>query len=135
MFATALATATDTTDNLTPGEVFSAWLGWITLGTILYALIALVSAILIARKAGYSQWLGVIAVAVPIAGPIFILIFAFVKWPALKERDAALALLKKNKLSLEAPKPAGSAGDKAAGKGSGKLPAASSKDLKNPETP
>ncbi len=135
MFATALATATDTTDNLTPGEVFSAWLGWITLGTILYVLIALVSAILIARKAGYSQWLGVIAVAVPIAGPVFILIFAFVKWPALKERDAALALLKKNGLSIEAPKPAGSTRDTAAGKGSGKVPTASSKDLKKPETP
>ncbi len=127
MFATALATATDTTDNLTPGEVFTAWLGWITLGTIVYALIALVSAILIARKAGYSQWLGVIAVAVPVAGPVFILIFAFVKWPALRERDAALALLKKHGLSIEPPKPADSA--------SGKVPTASSKDLKKPDTP
>ena len=131
MFATALATSlatvTDTTGNLTPGEVFTAWLGWITLGTIVYAVIALVSAILIARKAGYSHWLGVIAVAVPIVGPVFVLIFAFVKWPALKQRDAALALLKKNGLSLEPAKPAASS--------SGTVPTASSKDLKKPETP
>lgn len=127
MFATALATATDTTDNLTPGEVLTAWLGWITLATTLYAVIALVSAILIARKAGYSHWLGVIAVAVPVVGPVFVLIFAFVKWPALKERDAALALLKKNGLSIEPPKPASPA--------SGKVPTASSKDLGRPDAP
>jgi hypothetical protein len=127
MFATAFASATDTTDNLTPGEVFTAWLGWITLGTIAYVLIALVSAILIARKAGYSHWLGVIAVAVPVVGAVFILIFAFVKWPALKERDAALALLKKHGLSIEPPKPAGS--------GSGNTTAASSKDLGRPDAP
>jgi len=129
MFATslttALATATDTNGNLTPGEVFSAWLGWITLATVLYAVIALISAILIARKAGYSHWLGVIAVAVPVVGPVFILIFAFVKWPALKERDAALALLKKHGLALEAPKPGTAA--------TGTTTTASSKDLKRPE--
>ncbi len=135
MFATALATAIDADEDLTFGDVVSAWLGWLILATILYAIIALVSAILIARKAGYSQWLGVIAVAVPVAGPVFILLFAFVKWPALKERDTALALLKKNKLSLEAPKPTGSASSVPAGKGSGAIPTASSKDLKKPGTP
>jgi apolipoprotein N-acyltransferase len=129
MLATALFTATDTTDDLTPGEVFAAWLGWITLATVIYAVIALVAAILIARKAGYSHWLGVIAVTVPIAGAIFILIFAFIKWPALKERDAALELLKKNGLSIApAKKP-----DAPAGKASGALPTASAKDLKKPE--
>jgi hypothetical protein len=127
MFASALATATDTTDDLTFGEVVTAWLGWITLGVILYAVIALVAAILVARKAGYSHWLGVIAVMVPIAGAVFILIFAFVKWPALKERDAALALLKKNGLSLPAPKPPAPA--------SGTVATASAKDLKNPDAP
>lgn len=135
MLATALAMATDTTDNLTPGEVFTAWLGWITLAVVVYAVIALVAAILIARKAGYSHWLGVIAVAVPLAGLVFILIFAFVRWPALKQRDEALALLKKNGLSLEAPKPAARAGDNAAGKSSGRIPTASSQDIKKPETP
>ncbi len=128
MLAAALSTATDTTGNLTPGQVFTAWLGWITLGTIVYGVIALVSAILVARKAGYSHWLGVIAVAVPVVGPVFILIFAFVKWPALKERDAALALLKKNGLALEPPKPADDAPN---GKGS----AASSKEPKKPANP
>jgi hypothetical protein len=122
MFATALATATDTTDDLTLGEVFTAWLGWITLSVVIYAVVALLAAILIARKAGYSHWLGVIAVMVPIAGAVFILIFAFVKWPALKQRDEALALLKKNGLSIEAPKPAARAGDNAADKSSGRIP-------------
>ncbi len=103
MFASALFAATDTTaadDNLTFGDVVSAWLGWIMLATVLYIVIALVAAILVARKAGYSHWLGVIAVAVPIAGPIFILIFAFAKWPALKERDEAMALLAEHGLGL-----------------------------------
>lgn len=127
MFATALATAIDADEDLTFGDVVSAWLGWLILATILYAIIALVSAILIARKAGYSQWLGVIAVAVPVAGPVFILIFAFVKWPALKERDAALALLKKNKLSLEAPKPTDAV--------TTKLTPKSSTDVKKPDSP
>jgi hypothetical protein len=135
MLATALATAEDTTDDLTVPEVFSAWFGWIMLAVSIYTVIALVAAILVARKAGYSHWLGVIAVAVPVAGPVFILIFAFVKWPALQERDDALALLKKHGLSIEVPKPAASAGDIAAGKSSGKIPTASSKDIKKPETP
>ena len=107
MYASALATATDNTDNLTPSELFAAWIGWITLGAAVYAVLAVVAAILIARKAGYSHWLGVIAAMVPIVGAIFVLIFAFVKWPALKERDAALALLKKNGLSLADPKARG----------------------------
>jgi hypothetical protein len=128
MLAAALSTATDTTGNLTPGQVLTAWLGWITLGTIVYGVIALVSAILVARKAGYSHWLGVIAVAVPVVGLIFVLMFAFVKWPALKERDAALALLKKNGLALESPQPAA---DVPSGKGS----VASSKELKKPTNP
>ena len=127
MFATALATAsdttaTDTTGNLTISDVVTHWLGWLTLATIAYLVISLVAAILIARKAGYSHWLGVIAVAVPAVGLVFVLIFAFVKWPALKERDAALALLKKNGLSLAPPKPA----DSASGKPSGKISTTSS---------
>lgn len=132
MFATALATATDTTatdttGNLTFSDVVTAWLGWLTLATIAYVVISLVAAILIARKAGYSHWLGVIAVAVPVVGVVFVLLFAFIKWPALKERDAALALLKKNGLSIEPPKPADSA--------SGKVATASSKDLRKPDAP
>ena len=131
MLASALVTATDSAadDNLTFGDVVSAWLGWITLAIILYAVIALLAAILIARKAGYSHWLGVIAVAVPVAGPIFILIFAFTKWPALKERDAALELLKKNGLSIAPPK------KPASPKASGSLPTTSAKDLGKPEAP
>ncbi len=105
MFLHALATATDTTDNLTLNEVFTAWFGWIVLAAALYAVIGLVSALLIARKAGYSHWLGVIAVAVPIVGAIFVLLFAFVKWPALRERDKALALLEEKGLSIDPPKP------------------------------
>jgi hypothetical protein len=132
MFTTAVATATDptatdTTGNLTFSDVVTAWLGWLTLATIAYVVISLVAAILIARKAGYSHWLGVIAVAVPFVGLVFVLMFAFLKWPALKERDAALALLKKNGLSIAPPKPTTPA--------SGKVQTASSKDLKKPDAP
>ena len=91
-------------DNLTLGEVVSAWLGWITVGLVVYVVVGLLSAVLISRKAGYSHWLGVIAVAVPLLGPLLVLVFAFLKWPALKQRDAALALLAKNGLSIESPK-------------------------------
>lgn len=128
MLAAALSMATDTTGNITPSQVLNAWLGWIALATIAYYVIALVAAILVARKAGYSHWLGVIAVAVPVVGLVFVLLFAFVKWPALKERDAALALLKKNGLSLEPPK---AADDTASGADA----AGSSKDLKKPANP
>ncbi len=126
MLAMALAAVDPAVDpasgNITPSQVFTAWLGWLTLAAAAYLVISLVAAILIARKAGYSHWLGVIAVAVPAVGLVFVLIFAFVKWPALKERDAALALLKKNGLSIEAPKPA----DSASGKPSGKISTTSS---------
>jgi hypothetical protein len=111
-----------TTGNLTVSDVVTHWLGWLTLATIAYLVISLVAAILVARKAGYSHWLGVIAVAVPAVGLVFVLIFAFVKWPALKERDAAVALLKKHGLSIEPSKPA----DSASGKPSGKISATSS---------
>lgn len=91
-------------DNLTWQEVLTAWIGWLTLAWVLYTVIILVSAVFIARKAGYSPWLGVIAVAVPVVGPLFILAFAMLKWPALKERDAARALLESK--GIEAPKSA-----------------------------
>ncbi len=88
-------------DNLTLGDVASEWSGWITLIGAIYLVVALLAAVLVARKAGYSHWLGVIAVLVPVVGVVVVLLFAFVKWPALRERDAAKALLEKNNLSLE----------------------------------
>jgi ABC-type sugar transport system permease subunit len=128
MFVTALAMATNANGNLTFSDVVTAWLGWITLAVVFYMVIGLIAAILVYRKAGYSHWLGVIAVAVPLIGPIFVLAFALLKWPALRERDAAIALLKKNGLSLEPPKPA----DYTA---SGKSSAGSSKELKKSTNP
>ncbi len=96
-------------DNLTVGEVASAWSGWIWLIGAIYLVLALIAAVLVARKAGYSHWLGVIAVLVPAVGAIVVLLFAFVKWPALRERDAAKALLKEHGLSLDEPPSPGKA--------------------------
>jgi len=93
------------TDNLTIGDVISKWFGWISVIALVYVVLSLIAAVLVARKAGYSHWLGVIAVLVPVVGPVVILLFAFLKWPALRERDAAKALLKKNNLALPPAKP------------------------------
>src|SRR5690606_5137742 len=62
--------------------------------------ISLVAAMLVARKAGYSHYLGALAILVPVLGTVLILAFAVVRWPALKERDDAFALLKKNNIAL-----------------------------------
>ncbi len=102
--------------NLTISDVLNEWSGWILLIGASYLVVALIAATLVARKAGYSHWLGVIAVAVPVVGAVFILLFAFVKWPALKERDAAKALLKKNGLLTEPAPPADALPDTNEGK-------------------
>jgi hypothetical protein len=56
--------------------------------------------IAIAKKAGYSGWWGALAVLVPPLGVVLILLFALVKWPALKERDEALGVLDAHALTL-----------------------------------
>jgi len=92
-------------DNITWSELVSDWLGWITLLSALFMIILLISAVLVARKAGYSHWLGVIAVLVPVIGPLLFLVFAIVKWPALDQRDRALALLEEKGIELEPVEP------------------------------
>lgn len=57
-------------------------------------------AIVITKKAGYSGWWGALAVLVPPLGVLLVLLFAFLKWPALKQRDEALGILKTNDLTL-----------------------------------
>lgn len=62
--------------------------------------LGLIIGIVVAKKAGYSGWWGALAVLVPPLGVILTLLFAFLKWPALKERDEALGILRTNELTL-----------------------------------
>lgn len=62
--------------------------------------VSLILAIVIAKKAGYSGWWGFLAALVPPLGFLLALLFAFLKWPALKQRDEALGILKANDLTL-----------------------------------
>jgi len=60
------------------------------------AIISLIVAIVVAKKAGYSGWWGAIAVLFPPAG----LVLALLQWPALKERDEALGVLTAHDMML-----------------------------------
>jgi len=62
--------------------------------------LSLFMAIAISKKAGFSGWWGALAVLVPPLGVLLVLLFAFLKWPALKQRDEALGILKANDLTL-----------------------------------
>jgi|GEM_PF-974593 len=67
---------------------------------IALAIVSLVVAIVIAKKAGYSGWWGAIAVLFPPAGLVLVLLLALFKWPALKERDEALGVLASHEMTL-----------------------------------
>ena len=67
---------------------------------IAFAVLGLILAIVLAKKAGYSGWWGAIAVLFPPVGIILALLFALLKWPSLKERDEALGILASNDLTL-----------------------------------
>lgn len=67
---------------------------------IALAIISLIVAIVVAKKAGYSGWWGAIAVLFPPAGLVLALLLALVKWPALKERDEALGVLAAHDMML-----------------------------------
>lgn len=62
--------------------------------------LGLIIGIVVAKKAGYSGWWGALAVLVPPLGVILALLFAFLKWPALKERDEAIGVIDANDLML-----------------------------------
>jgi hypothetical protein len=68
--------------------------------TIALFVVYLILAIVIAKKAGYSGWWGALAVLVPPLGVLLVLLFALLKWPALKQRDEARGILKANDLTL-----------------------------------
>jgi hypothetical protein len=67
---------------------------------IALAIVSLIVAIVIAKKAGYSGWWGAIAVLFPPAGLVLVLLLALFKWPALKERDEALGVLASHEMTL-----------------------------------
>ena len=64
------------------------------------AVLSLIVAIVVSKKAGYSGWWGAIAVLFPPLGVVLALLLAVVKWPALKQRDEALGILAANDLML-----------------------------------
>lgn len=86
------------------GKSFTDYLqtfGQITFFTLIgLVVVSLVLAIIVAKKAGYSGWWGAIAVLFPPIGLILGLLYALLKWPALKERDEALGVLSANDLTL-----------------------------------
>lgn len=68
--------------------------------TVAVFVLALIVGIVVAKKAGYSGWWGALAVLLPPLGVILVLLFAFLKWPALKERDEAIGVIDANDLML-----------------------------------
>jgi len=84
-----LATATDA------AETGTDWSRIIWITALVSLAVLVVSAGIITRKAGYSYWLGLLAVVIPIFAPLIALWLALVKWPALKERDEAFKMLEK----------------------------------------
>jgi uncharacterized membrane protein YhaH (DUF805 family) len=61
----------------------------LVIGLVLF-IVNLIGTILIIKKAGYSGWWILIGL-VPVVNYVFFLIFAFAKWPVLKELEAARA--------------------------------------------
>ncbi|MCB7134961.1 DUF805 domain-containing protein [Cellulosimicrobium marinum] len=66
--------------------------GWLFGGAALViylvvALLFLVAYVRIIQKAGYSGWWILIAL-VPVVNVVMFLVFAFSRWPVLRERDA-----------------------------------------------
>jgi uncharacterized membrane protein len=69
--------------------------GWLFGGVALavylaFLVVCLVASIRIIQKAGYSGWWILIAL-VPILNVVMFLVFAFARWPVLRERDAMRA--------------------------------------------
>ena len=101
---TALIAADGDGDGQSTLELWSdaIWAAkWVLL---LWLLISLAAGALIARRAGYSPYLGLIAVLTPVLGPLMVLAFALWKWPVARERDKAFALLEKNGIDLPVAK-------------------------------
>jgi hypothetical protein len=82
------------------GETVLGWGFWTIIVAVLLIALAFAASIAVAKKAGYSGWWGAIFVlAWPFAW-LFIAVFAVLKWPVLKERDEALAVLRENNLTI-----------------------------------
>lgn len=92
----------DVVDEATDGlrQVLTDFLQWTLISAAIVFVLTFVVAIAIAKKAGYSGWWGAIAVLVPPLGIILLLLFALLKWPALKERDEAIEVVEANELTI-----------------------------------
>ncbi|WP_402463111.1 DUF805 domain-containing protein [Isoptericola aurantiacus] len=65
--------------------------GWLVGGAalvvyLLFALLVLIAYVRIIQKAGYSGWWVLIGL-VPIVNVVMFFVFAFSRWPVLRERD------------------------------------------------
>jgi hypothetical protein len=85
---------TDTADQI------AAWGVGSLIVAILLVVLAFAASIAIAKKAGYSGWWGAIFVLAWPIGWLFLAIFAVLKWPVVKERNEALAVLRENNLTI-----------------------------------
>ena len=92
------ATAEDALNRVV--EWLTDFLQWTLISAAIVFVLTLIVAIAVAKKAGYSGWWGALSVLVPPLGILLVLIFALVKWPALKERDEAIGILDNNDLIL-----------------------------------
>lgn len=91
----------DANDYLTEtADQIAAWGIGSLIVVVLLIVLAFAASIAVAKKAGYSGWWGAIFVLAWPVGWLFLAIFAVLKWPVVKERDEALAVLRENNLTI-----------------------------------
>ncbi|MBO0898820.1 hypothetical protein J1G44_06720 [Cellulomonas sp. zg-ZUI199] len=97
MVLTGVPTAIDTSDvTETATETATEWTDWLAGGVGLAVLIAvyvvmLVAYVRIIQKAGYSGW-WVLVGLVPVLNVVMFLVFAFSRWPVLRENERLRSL-------------------------------------------
>lgn len=94
-FLRAVTTAPLPASTSTTTTEYPEWVGWLTGGLglvvlVVYGLVMLVAYIRIIQKAGYSGWWILVAL-VPVLNLVMFLVFAFSRWPVLRELDARRA--------------------------------------------
>jgi len=62
--------------------------------------VALVAAIVVSHKAGYSRWWGVVGVLIPPLGVVLLAVAAVVTWPVHRQRNEARAVVAEHHLVL-----------------------------------
>lgn len=98
MFSSSYDLSDIDTEGIWDAIVDAGTVALIVMGGIF--LFSLILGIVVAKKAGYSGWWGAIVVLVPVIGTLVFVILALLKWPALKERDEALRVLRDHGIPL-----------------------------------